>query len=517
MDAVKKFSSNMRWLFVGTIGSNIISVLVSIFLIRKLAVEDFGIYSLFMGSIGFFAVISNSGVLVSLRRFIPEIRQKKYYTYLKGLILKLSFVALSLTVICIVIVYFFKSEVGALLNIKKFDLYYSIFTINIFLFLQGSLAATILVSMYEQKVVSILNFISIAVRGILYAVFLSSITLEIIFIIEAISLSVVVIPEVIVIAKKIIYDARNSSLQITSTEKAENKKRISRYVLLSTSNEMGSSVLSEISDYYFISAFLGPVALGMYAFPYKIIKSVFQWIPLNQINNIVRPFFINKYYERGEDKKYLNDMFNFLLKIFILFYGVIIALIIAYQDLINIYLFKSKYVNTETLLLVILFFYMFRAITYPVSAVMEVTEKIQFNVYSKMFAVFNALAVYLILEFTSWGLFGVAAATGLSVFLKDYYIYYFMRKLTGVKINVLNLTKTITVVVSIIAVMFAASLFNILLLKLSLPILIGAVVAIIIYKALRPFNNTEEDILSKFINKLFPQKTLLSKIFAFVK
>ena len=75
MHNIKTLIQNVGWLFIGTMFSNVISIFVTIFLIRKLPVEDFGIYSLFLGSLGMFGIFSINGAIVALRRYIPELIQ----------------------------------------------------------------------------------------------------------------------------------------------------------------------------------------------------------------------------------------------------------------------------------------------------------------------------------------------------------------------------------------------------------------------------------------------------------
>ena len=131
MHSIKNLIQNVGWLFVGTIFSNVISIFVTIFLIRKLPVEDFGIYSLFLGSLGMFGIFSINGAIVALRRFIPELIQKKYYSYVKIFVRNLYFFSFSLGLIIIIVVFVFKNDVGNILQIKKFDIYFPIFCINI--------------------------------------------------------------------------------------------------------------------------------------------------------------------------------------------------------------------------------------------------------------------------------------------------------------------------------------------------------------------------------------------------
>ena len=499
MHNIKNLIQNVGWLFVGTIFSNVISIFVTIFLIRKLPVEDFGIYSLFLGSLGMFGVLSINGAIVALRRYIPELIQKKYYSYLKTFVRNLYFFSFSLGVFVIIVVFIFKNEVGIILQIKKFDIYFSIFIINIILFLQNTFSKSVLTTIYEQKFLSIVNLISILIRGILYAIFLNVITIELIFIIEAIVLGVNAIAGIIYTFLKINNIGNDDEVSISPEEIKANRKRMRKYVALSTADEMGESAFSQVSDYYFISAFLGPEAIGMYAFPYKLITSVLTWIPFTNIIPFIKSYYISQYYETGESRNYLNIVYNFFTKMVLLYLGFIFIMIIAYQNLINVYLFNSKYIGTQTLLIIIIPYFLMGAFTYPNYLVLEISEKIQYTLYAKIFAVFNIAADYFVLKYTSWGLIGVGAATGLSTFLRNYYIYYFVKKRTSISLNISELFRSVLLLSIFAIIVISASYITSLVLKIFLPLTLSFISILLLIKILSPFNPEEK----KQLNKLF--------------
>lgn len=514
MHTLKKMTQNIGWLITGTFISNLISIVISILIIRKLPVEDFGIYSLFIGSLTIISIFSVNGILLALRRFIPELIQKRHFSFHKSIIIKLYLISLLVTFMLVLIVFQYKKEIGILLNIDQFELYFSIFIINIFLYLQATISQDILVSLFEQKFISIISVISILVRGLLYVIFLTKLTVDLIFIIEAICIGVRAIPSVFYVYRKISNLTKSNNLEINFGEKREYRKRIKRYTLLSTANEIGEGGFSQVSDYYFISAYLGPFAMGLYAFPYRLLSSIFSWIPIERLNNIFKPYFINKYYEKNEDSTYLTGMFNFLLKLFLLFYGMTIACIISYQKLIHIYLFNSKYIETQLLLAIILIFYIFNALGFPTHIIIEIKEKIEYTLYAKIFALFNVLAVIFVLSFTNWNLIGVALATGISRFLRYYYLYLKMKKMSHVNIFAPDLLKTISIILLSGICMYLMSLIINLYMQIITPILVGGILFIGLYRLIKPFNDKEEILLSKFLTKFSIKMNVITKILA---
>jgi len=515
MHDIKNLIQNVRWLFIGTILSNIISIFVTIFLIRKLPIAEFGIYSLFLGSLKIFQIFSINGVVVSLRRFVPELIQKNFFSYTKKLVKNLYLFSLSSIIFVVSIVFIFRHQTGLILQIKGFDLYYTIFIINILLYLQSVFNNSLLTTLYEQKFLSVTNIISLIVRGILYAVLLHEITIELIFIIEAISVGIKAISGDIYSYYKLKNIGGEEDILIDYEGSKTNRKRIGKYIALSTFNEMGESAFSQVSDYYFISAFLGPAAIGLYAFPYKLLSSILSWIPFANINQIVKPYFIKQYYEMGENSRYLNMVYNILTKIFLFLLGFIFINVVAYQNLINIYLFDSKYLGTQLLLIIVIPFFLVRAFGFPNSFILEVSENIQYNLYAKVFAVINVIAVFLVLKFTQWGIIGVGAATGCAAILKNFYIYYFIKKRTSVSLNIIEMSKSILLLVFVGIISIGSSYIDSIFFKVFLPFSLSVITFLLFIKLFNPFNSDEKKQLNKLFNFIPLKINFMKKLFVF--
>ncbi len=514
MHTLKRFTENIGWLVIGTVFSNIISIIVTVLIIRKLPVEDFGIYSLFIGSLTILSIFSINGILLALRRYIPELLQKQYFSFHKSIIIRLYLISVIVMFILVVIAFLFKRELRIILNIPKFEVYYSIFIINIFLYLQITISQDILNSLFEQKFLTIVGLIGIIIRGILYAIFISNLTIELIFILEAVSIAIRAVPSVLYVYKKITKLTTGNDMGISAHEKQDFMKRIKRYTLLSTANEIGEGGFSQISDYYFVSAYLGPYALGLYAFPYKMLNYLFNWIPIGKMNELFKLYFIKKYYEKNENKIYLTSMFNFLLKIYFLFYGIIIAAILSYQKLFQVYVFDSKYLSTQLLVAIILIFSFERAIGFPTHIIIEIKEKIEYTLYAKIFAVFNVLAVILVLQYTNWGLIGVAFATGISGFLRFFYLFIIIIKMNNIKLLYLDFVKIFLLLISIGLIAYLPSLANNLIIQIFLPALLGGISFLTLYRLIKPFNKNEEIMLSGFFEKISIKMNIISKVLA---
>ncbi len=258
---------------------------------------------------------------------------------------------------------------------------------------------------------------------------------------------------------------------------------------------------------------MGASALGLYAFPYKLLDSVFNWLPINQISQIVKPFFIRKYYEENESIIYLERMYNFFLKIYLIIYSIIAFYLVAYQDLIHVYVFKSKYINTQELLIIVLFSFIFRAIAFPAGTVMEIREKVEYLLISKIFAVINIFLVIIVLNYTNLALIGVALATTLSNIMRNLYLFLKIRNTFNIKTYNIDMIKTFAFLFIIGFVVIAVGYFSDnIILRLALPVLLGVISFIIAWRQFQPFNKYERDILNKIISRLPTRFNIISKI-----
>jgi O-antigen/teichoic acid export membrane protein len=73
--AIHQYSSN---LFIALIG-----VLTSIYIIRLLSIEDFGIYNFMLSLVAIAQVTTSLGLPSALTRYLPEYRQKEIITLKK--------------------------------------------------------------------------------------------------------------------------------------------------------------------------------------------------------------------------------------------------------------------------------------------------------------------------------------------------------------------------------------------------------------------------------------------------
>ena len=123
----------------------------------------------------------------------------------------------------------------------------------------------------------------------------------------------------------------------------------------------------------------------------------------------------------------------------------------------------------------------------------------------------------IILRYSGFGLIGVATATGLSVFLKDYFIYFCMRRMTGISIRIKGgLLRTCLVILSFFVVMNLLRNIGDTAYGLVIPLVAAPWLLIVLLRLLRPFNLFEEKLIGYVIDRISGKRNLVSRLYGLI-
>jgi len=203
----------------------------------------------------------------------------------------------------------------------------------------------------------------------------------------------------------------------------ELERRLLRYAFYNNFNDAGTLILSSQSDNFFIAAFLDPVAVGAYSFYVRLNDMASQLIPTRLFDNVVQPLFFaipqNKVATR------MPRDFSALLNANLLVYWPIFSFAVAYHAQIVTVIFGGKFIEYSWLLALIAGFGMINVIANPVSLVAEYQERPGIILLSKVFAIYNVVALLALLPLA--GLYGAAFASGSAQTLKNLFIWWHVR------------------------------------------------------------------------------------------
>jgi O-antigen/teichoic acid export membrane protein len=149
-----------------------------------------------------------------------------------------------------------------------------------------------------------------------------------------------------------------------------------------------------------------------------------QLIPTRLFDNVVQPMFFAIPHDKA-DARIPRD-FSLLLNANLLVGWPMFAVALAYHTQIVSVVFGGKFIEYSWLLPLIVGFGMINVIANPVSLVAEYEERPGVILMSKVFAIYNVVALLVLLPLA--GLFGAAFASGSAQTFKNLFIWWRVRR-----------------------------------------------------------------------------------------
>jgi len=416
-------SSSVRksslWMIVRLGVSLTVGVFVTTYVIRSLSVEEYGVYTVLYSMIGYVGVIAGFGIPSVFQRFIPEALQKEQYGLLKRLVLRGLILRILLSAVAVGVIYSLHGPIGRLLQLGNFVDYLTIFAWGIVLSLEATLLTQVLHSLFLHKYSVIASTIHTVFRG--GCIF---VLLQMGWGIHGVLWAEVASWGLWGALLAAFYYWNFSRLHPTKERARLPLRRYFRFGGFAAFNKIGESVLGVSTDFFVITAFLGPGAVALYAFADRVLKMLKHCLPQNILLDVIRPTFYAKYAKSG-DSQDLKDMFNLLVKIGAFFTFPLAAGILALGDQMIVHVFKPEYLEAKPILWILTATLAIGIFTAPTGFVLLAIEKPQIGFYAKVFAVYNLVAELLVIQ--RFGVMGVVLVTGSAIVMKNLFIYYFAR------------------------------------------------------------------------------------------
>ena len=485
---------NTSYIFIGKIITQIFGFIVTILVIQKLSVELFGTFNFLIATYVIFSVLLISPLITVLNRYIPEFISANDKSSLKKIIL-LSFAALIIGLFIIsVLIIIFQTSFESFFNINNFGKYllpFLFYTISISV---NTLAVASITSMLLHKYFVILQIISSIIRAIIYIILLPILNVNIMLIIEAISLLVIALPSIFIIS--------NNIKKITGEAVRDNKihnlrKRIFRFTFFSSINELGAGIIGPTSDFFIISAIGSNYVLGLYSFSYRIFKLVYQILPLQNFLTIVRPLFFNRFSNKDRINE-MNSIYNLMVKWMIPIFLFPVLLFLVFGNNIINYIFDPKYLKAYWVTVVLLLSGLVTAFFYPLGLIIQLYEKMEYAFYSKLVVIFSIIVGVFFMKI--WGIVGVAVATFLGGLLKNMFMFHFIKKIVPIKYKFKEFKNYIFVSIILFGLFYFTNYFITNLFILICFSILFSISFIVIFIILHPFNNNEMIMLDKIAN-----------------
>ncbi len=492
LDFHQKIRTNATYLFLQKLIAPLVNLLLTIYIIKKLAIVDYGIYNLLYAIISYLSLYSSMGLQNVLQRYVPEYYSKKEYGSVKFLFVSGFVSRLILSIMFILILISIGDLAGGFFKVGNLKEYVELFAWGIILVLEVQIVEVTLGSLLLNKAIMVSYLISTNLRAVLIYLFLE----------KNMGLKGLLLAETIyygfLLLMQTYFYYTNFSSKHASAVRTLSLKRLLRYSGFSYLDELGWTILDVKTDFFVISTFLGPTMVGLYAFANQVIESIAKLMPDKMIRPLIRTAFFSRFSEHN-DLQLLNRHCNILIKIiafisFPLFVGVM-----AMGDKIVIHFYDEKYLPATNLLWIFSWFLVIISFQFPLQLVVQAVERVEITFYSKVFSIYNLIGEILIIK--SLGLVGVALITCSARLFQSIFIYYRIRKFVPLKIDWQSLIKIFFNSLMMMAgLLLAKAVIN-----NSAELIIAIVMAVFFYLGVSFFNKSFQVEERVIINKLLPR------------
>ena len=403
------------------LASQLATVLGYIVLVRAMNKEDFGVFNLLYSFIPLVGTVASLGLEQTLRRYQPEYLRTGSVEGAAWLVKRVAALRLGTNLLVLAVVLIVWNRVAPHFDLGPYRTIFAIFCVLILLhfqtqILQLTMAAHML-HRYSVGSVALLSFgklISYSALALAGAMTLRTV-------IYADTAAYIVI----YVFLRVMY-ARHSAATVSTNFRPTpaERKRLLRYGLFNNFNDAGTLFLDSRIDNFFIAAFMNPVAVGIYSFYVRLNEMAINVLPGRLFDNIIQPMFFAV--KPAEADLRLPQYFTFLLNTNLLVLWPVFAFSAAYHAEIVHVVFGGKYIAQSWLLTIILGFALINGFSTPVALVAQYEEKPHIQLLSKVFAIYNVIALLVLIPYM--GIYGAALAIGSSQILKNSFVWWHVRR-----------------------------------------------------------------------------------------
>ena len=391
-------------------------------LVRGLSKTDFGIFSLLYAFIPLISTVASLGLEQTLRRFQPEFLKAGHAAAAAWLVRVVAWSRLGMNIVVLGVILVAWNLAAPLLKLTPYRPEFALFSILVLLHFQLNILQLTLAShmLHRFSVGSISVQSSAKLLAYLALLGLHAMTLRNVILADTFAYA---LAYACLKAAQIRYCRVPAGTPVFRPS-AQERRRLLRYAFYNNFNDAGTLILSSQSDNFFIAAFLDPIAVGAYSFYVRLNEMASQLIPTRLFDTVVQPMFFAIPRDKA-DARIPRD-FSLLLNANLLVHWPILAFSLAYHAQIVAAIFGGKFIEYSWLLPLITGFAMINVIANPVSLVAEYEERPGIILLSKIFAIYNIVALLALLPLA--GLYGAAFASGSAQALKNIFIWWHVRR-----------------------------------------------------------------------------------------
>lgn len=402
--------------------SQIATVLGYVVMVRGMVKVDFGVYNLLYALIPVVSTAASLGLEQTLRRYQPEYLQAGNLPAANGLvrIVALSRFGTNLLILCVLLLTW--NYCAPIFKLEPYRAQFAIFGVLLLFhfqsrILQMSLASHML-HRYSVGSTALLSVAKLVGYGALVG--FHRLTLDNAILVDIVAYGLAFL------SMRIAYrrNCRASATADPWRPSPEERKRLFKYAFYNNFNDAGTLLLTSKSDNFFIAAFIDPVAVAVYSFYTRLNNMANNLLPVQLFENVVNPVFFAMRPQDADGR--MPRYFSLLLDLNLLWQWPVLAFSIAYHAELVEVVFGGKYVEQSWLLPMIVAFATVNVIATPVTLIAQYDEKAAMMLLSKIFSLYNLVAIIVLLPI--WGLYGAAFATGTAQMFKNLFVWWHVRK-----------------------------------------------------------------------------------------
>jgi len=401
--------------------AQIFTVLGYIVLVRGIPEEDFGVYSLLYAVIPLVSMVASLGLTQVLRRYQPEYLRAGNVAAAAWLVrvVAISRLVTNLAVIAIILLAW--NYIAPIVKLGPYRTEFIVFNAILLLHFQVSILRFALESHMLQRY-------AIGAGIVLSFVKLVSYTLFSVY--GKLSLETAMLTDTLAFAAsytilRLAYNRKclTPDTRVRFRPDKKERKRLFRYGFFNNFNDAGVLLMYSTVDSFFIAAYIGTIAVGIYAFYSRLRNLVTGLLPARLFENVIRPMLFAIPADEANSK--LPRYFSFLLNINLIIYWPAFVFSLAYHAEFVEVVFGGKFIEHSWLFPMIMVFGLINTISRPVTLVAQYKERAEIILLSKLFAIYNIGAMIVLIP--ALGIYGAVLAAGTGQIMKNVFIWWHVR------------------------------------------------------------------------------------------
>jgi O-antigen/teichoic acid export membrane protein len=495
---IQKAKNSSIYTLFGNACEQLAGIVIVWLLVTKLSVEEFGIYNLLLGTSAFLSIVSSFGLITTFQRYLPDFFQKKEYRKFSWTVRFGMAFRIVAAIVFISIILLLFDKIGPFFKIGDYFTFFLLFAFGSLFLLQANLLQRVMEAMFLHKYVVYAHIVHTLTRlSLLCVIFYLGYGLFQVLLVDIVTYSVLL--GLCYHYYRVNFDPNKEKEKDASNfSKSDLLKKVFRYSGFSLFNQAGRVFLNIAMGFFIISHYLGPAALGYYAFAARIGRLISKWLPSRALKKVVKPVFFARYAE-FEDKTELNKMFQFLSKLNLFLILPVFTLVALFGSEIIQYVFDFKYLTVYPVMLILFVHYIMLA--FPVAISLETVEKPELILIGKLSSIYSLIMGIILIQF--WGILGVAVATSSAIILKKGFEYTMAKKYAGITFPWMGVFKICLNCFAFGILMVWAKQFVNGILSLTVVCILSSFLYLGISYVNKPFLQEERSLINKMIGKAY--------------